>query len=429
MLHRRPIPPLPRAIGVLILLIACTMPRTIARAGGGGPDIAGIRVLVPTADPDVDMAQRYALAIVARNFNGETHAASAGYYGNPWIRDSFAWGMVPASTDPSIAAYSRAEIRFWLARQQRFGGWLTARKSGYFDETPILIAAVLDAYRTTGDSTLIRDALPKLERGWRWMAGSYVRRARGSAFLLYANVPPHIASDWVDQIARTGYATQLEALWYHATTSLASLEEVLGRHAISMRFAAFATGIRRDINRLLWTTRAPYAFGAPAVPAFGHYRSWRGPRDYFELDSNALCILYGIANRRQAASIHRFVLEHAGYLLGLDTHTGIPARVLYGDYLPADYASKRNRIGVGRYQSAYWPTVGSLVALALARIGDTDEARLLLVRMARAFESGGDIREWYGLDGVGQGAPHFQWAARMYIIAVARVFRSGAPPI
>jgi hypothetical protein len=394
--------------------------------GGGGYDLADIRLLVDTADPRVDLAQRYALAVIAENFDGVTHAASAGYYSNPWIRDSFAWGMIPSRRDPSLASYSGSEITYWLERQQPFGGWLTAPLSGYFDETPILISAVLDEYRITGNVRLVRTALPKLERGWHWLAHSYIRRNAGSATLLYANVPPHVAADWVDQIARRGYATQLEALWYEATRSMGVMESLVKHPGRSRYFRTFAAGIRKDINRLLWTNSAPYAYRAPRVAAFGHYRSWIGPRDYFELDSNFLCILYGIADRAQASSIDHFVERHAGYLLGLDSPMGVPARVLYGDYLPSDYASKHNRIGVGRYQSAYWPGVGALVALGFAHSGRVDEARSLLIRLSAAIVSGGDVREWYGSDAAGQGAPHFQWAARMFIIAVYGAYRDGA---
>ncbi|HWE61614.1 MAG TPA: hypothetical protein VHB98_07885 [Chloroflexota bacterium] len=409
-------------------LVACVCLLCIsicpARAGGSsGTDVSGISLLVATGNQDIDLAERYALQVIAENFNGVTHAASADYYGNPWIRDSFAWGMIPSQRDPSISAYFTSEIRYWLARQQPFGGWLTAPKSGYFDETAILISGVLDAYRVGGSLALVRQALPKLERGWHWLAHGFIKPKKGSKVLLYANVPPHVAADWVDQVARTGYATQLEALWYGATRSMGTMEALVGHPGRAHYYTRFAAGIKRDINRLLWTTSAPYAFKAPPVPAFGHYRSWRGPHDYFELDSNYLCILYGIASQKQADSIDDFVERHAGYLLGLNAANGVPARVLYGDYAPADYAWKRNRIGVGIYQSASWPSVGALVALGLRRTGRIDEARTLLVRLSETFIAQQDIREWYSSAGSGEGAPHFQWAARMFIIAVFDVYR------
>ncbi len=402
--------------GLLALaLFGGTVP---ARAGGGGYGLAAIQPLVLTGNPTLDLAQRYALAVLGADFTGDTHVAAAGYYSNPWIRDSFAWGMAPSRAGSSLAAYSGQELQYWLVRQQPFGGWLTAPKSGYFDETPILISAALDAYRVSGNLAALRAALPRLERGWRWLKDGFVRPSEGSSVLIYANVPPHTAADWADQVARRGYATQLEALWYAATRSLAVSESVLHHPSQARYYAGFATRIRTDINRLLWTNEAPFARNAPAVPGFGHYRSWVGPRDYFELDSNFLCIVYGIASPAQAASIDDFVEGHASYLLGLGTGQGVPARVLYGDYDPEDYAGKHERLGPGRYQSAYWPTVGALAALGYAHSGRVGEARAILLKLAQTFVQGGDIHEWYGGNGQGNGAPAFGWGARMFLVAL-----------
>lgn len=427
-LRARPSPLLALCLLLLAMLLSCFPARQVARAGGGlYGDLSGIRLLAETGDTTLDQAQRYALAAIARNYGGDWHAASLTAYSFPWVRDSYAWGMITSRRDPSLAAYSGSEIRYWLAHQQRYGGWLTRQLSGHFDETPIFIAAVLDAYRVSGDLSLVRRALPQLERGWSWMAHSYIRPARGSSALIYALVPPYVAADWADQIARSGYATGLEALWYHATTSLATMEALSGRPTKAHTFGRFAVRIKRDINRLLWAESAPYVSNAPKVAPFGHYVGWRGPRRYFELDSNFLCILYGIADRRQSESIVAFVERHGGYLFGLDGGTGIPARVLYGDYAAADYAYRRGKIGKGLYQSAYWPSVGGLVALALTRIGHLDEARVVLARIAEGIVVGGDIREWYGKDGQGQGAQYFQWGARMYLVALCAAFGHPGP--
>lgn len=411
-----------------VALAFLLMVPSVEAGGGGGTAIGSIAPLVATAYPDLDLAQRYALAVLAIDFDGQTHAASSGYYSNPWVRDSFAWGMISIQTGASLTAYSTSEIKFWLQHQQTFGGWLTARKSGYFDETAIFISAILDAYRVSHSGTLLREALPKAERGWHWLARSYIAPRHGSTVLLYANVPPHFAADWVDQIARTGYATQLEALWYKATADLATMEELTGHPAAARYFAGFAVRIKLDINRLLWTTSAPYTYRAAPVAPFGHYRSWLGPRDYFELDSNFLCILYGIAGPRRAASIVQFTAAHQDYLLGLGTPMGVPARVVYGDYSPLDYASKRNRIGQDQYQNAYWPSVGSLVVLALLHAGDHGLAAAALHRLADTVDAQGDFREWYTASGQGKGAPHFQWAARMFLIAVIAFQRSEPSP-
>ena len=404
-----------------ICIVACAGAWSAPRARAGGAptyDLGGIALLVTTGDAQIDQAERYALAVLGADFDGTVHSAAVNYYANPWVRDSFAWAMLPSLRDPSVASYTSSELSYWLARQQPFGGWLTARKSGYFDETPILISAVLDSYGVTGDLSLVRQALPRLVRGWQWLEQSYVSPEHGSKYLLYANVPPHVATDWADQVARTGYATQLEALWYWATHCLSIMEQMLGHAGESAQYAGYASHIRSDINRLLWTTNAPYAYDAPAVPGFGHFRSWQGPRDYFELDSNFLCILYGIADKSQAQSITKFVRKHETYLLGLHTNAGVPAKVLYGDYAPADYAVKHERLGPGKYQNGYWPTVGSLAAMAFAVTGDTKESRAILAQLSGAFVRGADVREWYLQDGTGAGAPSFQWSARMFVAAL-----------
>ena len=408
--------------GLVSVALMLSLAITTVNAGGStGPSVEGIQPIVVTHDDALDMGQRYALAVIAEDFDGRTHAASSGYYSNPWIRDSFAWGMIPSTQGASLAAYPTSEVQYWLAHQQRFGGWLTAPKSGYFDETPIMISAVLSAFQLSGNRSALLDALTAVEHAWSWLDKSYVNKSEGSDFLLYANVPPHVAADWVDQIARRGYTTQLEALWYKATVDLSHIEVLTGHRSKAATYARFAAQIKKEINRILWTSAAPFAYHVPAVAPFGHYRSWRGPRDYFELDSNFLCILYGIADTQQTSSIVKFVLQHRGYLLGLKAAQGVPARVLYGDYAPADYAWKRNRIGQEQYQNAYWPSVGALVALGLFKAGNGALARLLLERIGDSAVAQGDIREWYKADGTGEGAPHFQWAARMFLIAILTV--------
>ncbi|MGH2410156.1 MAG: hypothetical protein ACRDGS_07270, partial [Chloroflexota bacterium] len=80
-----------RAARWCVLALALFAGSVPARAGGGaGYGLSAIQPLVLTGNPTLDLAQRYALAVLATDFTGETHVAAAGYYTNPWIRDSFA---------------------------------------------------------------------------------------------------------------------------------------------------------------------------------------------------------------------------------------------------------------------------------------------------------------------------------------------------
>src|SRR5437763_15506037 len=94
-----------------------------------------------------------------------------------------------------------------------------------------MIAAVLDAYRLTGDRGMVRRALPALRRGWAWLRGSYADPRHGSCCLLWVTLRPHGThwdADWADQVARPGYKPQLEGLWYRATLAMAALECLAG---------------------------------------------------------------------------------------------------------------------------------------------------------------------------------------------------------
>jgi hypothetical protein len=378
-----------------------------------------VRAPVHTGDPALDRAEHIALQVLARDTYAGRHLA-APFYNSTWIRDSFAWGMIPWDDDGqgTLGAYSTSEIQYWLQRQAASGAWITNVWSGYYDETPEMIAALADSYRLTGDTAALRTNLPRAEHAWSWLAQSEVRPSAGSRFLIFAAVGPHVAADWADQVARSGYATGIEALWYHATDAMATMERALGRTRQAAMYRTFAAGIKRDVNRILWRTSAPSARNAASVGSTGHYTGWLGPRDYFELDSNYLCILYGIASAAQATAIEGFTTAHAAYLLGTGTSAGMPARTLYGDYDPGDYASIHYDLEDGAYQNAYWPSVGAMLAIAAAQTGDEALARMVLQRLAALFTADNGISEWYRQDGTPSGAANYQWPARMFLLAL-----------
>ena len=395
-------------------------------ASARGDDPAAI---LATSSPVLNAARDAALAVLANDLvtrNGlAAHSAGPGY-DEPWIRDSFAWGMIPNNQASQLAPYTGPELRLWLGRQAASGQWTSNPQSGFFDETAILISAALDAYRVTGDRALLAEALPRLRRGWAWLRGN--ANGRDSTYLLWTPLPAAgprlalpVAVDWADQVGRRNYAGQLNLLWYRATQSMAVAEHVLGNAGESGRYTAFAAGIRSDFNRLLWTTGRVEARNAAPVSTFGHYRSWYpAERDYFELDTNFQAILYGIADAPQRDSVLDFVSAHAGYLLG--TEGGAPpARTVYGDYAPADYAQIRNKLGDGLYHNAYWLSTGGLAAAAYQQAGQPAMQQRLLNGMAAALTAGQATNyasEWYDIRGKPGGVPAYQWSARAYLHAL-----------
>ena len=87
-----------------------------------------------------------------------------------------------------------------------------------------------------GGSTMSRTPMALIWALNAWPYEDSFGRHLTFTFLLYAAVGPHIAADWADQVARSGYATGIEALWYHATLSMATMEEAVGDTAAAARF-------------------------------------------------------------------------------------------------------------------------------------------------------------------------------------------------
>lgn len=377
------------------------------------------RLPVVTGNALLDRAESVALDVLATDQKSGAHRA-APFYITPWLRDSYAWGMVPDDRG-TLGTYARGELSHFLQQQQSFGGWISFQYSGWYDETPIMIAAVLDAYRLTGDAAMVRRALPALRRGWNWLYGAYTDPRHGSHCLLWVTLRPqgpHWAADWADQVARRGYTPQLEGLWYRAAHAMAALAWLAGDKAGVRTYNRAASCIARDTNRLLWSVNAPAHRNARPLASFGHYRAWPAGRNYFEIDGNALLLAAGVAAPRQRVSVLDAVAANDTYLLGPG-----PARVLYGDYAPQDYGPIHNWMAAGRYQSAYWPSVGGLVALAAARNDDTTLAREVLRGLAEhSGDRGSAFHEWYSGDGAPGGAASYGWGARMYLLALYRAY-------
>jgi hypothetical protein len=410
-----------RARGLLLapmLVQALLLVTVVAR-----PPVPPPALPIVTGDSLLNHAERAALRVLAADQEGRVHRA-APFYTRPWLRDSYAWGMVPDDAG-TLSTYARGELRYWLRHQQPFGGWLSFPYSGWYDETAIMIAAVLDAYRLTGDRGMVRRALPALRRGWAWLHGATDPRHDSRCLLWVTLRPtgPPWAADWADQVARPGYTPQLEGLWYRATQAMAALEWLAGSRAAAHGYERSAECIAHDVNRLLWSVDAPAHRDARPLPAFGHYRAWPPGRHYFEIDGNALLLASGVAGPRRRADVLNVVAAHSSYLLGGDGAG--PARVLYGDYAPADYGPIHNWMRPGQYQSAYWPSVGGLLAVAAASNDCTTLALTVLRGLARRNgDAGSAFYEWYRGDGRPGSAGHGQygWGARMYLLALYRAY-------
>ncbi len=389
-------------------------------------------------DPLLDEGAAAALAVIERNLvAGSVRAGQR--YPRPWLRDAYDGGIVPCLSHPALRAYV-AGLDSWVARQGREpvyvwkpghphhvpgserlepGQVCTNRSSGDVDETLLFVNALAEAAAVAGGERA-RGFLPAAEAAWGWAR----RQCPEGRRLLYAT--PLVAADWADQIRRRGFCTNVEALWYEATRGLATLQALAGRPDQAARSAALAEEIRAELNEVLFRTSVPSSRNAAPIAApFGHYVAWREwgrTADTFETDSNLRCVAAGIADPSRAASVVAFVRERADHLLGRGDGRPPPAKVVHGDYEPADYASIRDRTGDGLYHSQWWGWVGALAAAALARASERELAvraiRGLAAALVDGARAGTGIREWYDAEGRGRDSEWFQWSARAYLLAL-----------
>ena len=130
------------ALVLVILLIGALWPDMPLRHAALAPSVytapgnldslpfpaAGLAGALPvqTDDPLLNRAEQVALRVLQRNAWHGVHIA-APFYDSAWIRDSFAWGMIPASdlAGGALSAYPGTELDYWLARQRPQGDWIT----------------------------------------------------------------------------------------------------------------------------------------------------------------------------------------------------------------------------------------------------------------------------------------------------------------
>jgi glycogen debranching enzyme len=229
-------------------------------------------------------------------------------------------------------------------------------------------------------------------------------------------------ADWKDLAKRGHTVMYSQALHYQALKSMSSLAAYLGKRELAprrrlelqrdaVRFSMQAARVKRAIQRRLWD------------PSRDHFADSETSRD-FSPDGNLMAVAFGIATPSQAEAI----LERSARLL----HGGealLPA--LEGRYRWRQIPLAASSAGMARYHDKrQWPWLTSLYALASARAGKIDHARLALNSVARAVDRSGAFFE------VHRGRPSrpahsilhrsekgFSWSAGLFLRAEAELSR------
>lgn len=190
------------------------------------------------------------------------------------------------------------------------------------------------------------------------------------------------AGDWADHVERSGETAYANAFFYQTLQQVAALEEALGRMAQAQGYRTRAARLRTAYNRPvalggLWDERLAYLRGC-------RKEGW----DYIELDS-LLAAYVGVVEDKRAKTMLSTYLAQPG------VSDPVPGKLSCPTY------SWRDATWSG-YQHR-WTWLAVIEAMALNRIGATEEAYDLYRRIVPLGVGKNYLREFYRDTGEGDG--------------------------
>ncbi|HVS77026.1 MAG TPA: glycoside hydrolase 100 family protein [Steroidobacteraceae bacterium] len=248
----------------------------------------------------------------------------------------------------------------------------------------------------------------RVERALQWLLAQEHQRF----FLLQQNE----ASDWADIMPRSGFVLYTNALWYavkcrYGLDRAADTRENFNGlfHPFSARLARYRRArllneyvLRRARDRDLYLSFVNFSFFGEDGDVFG----------------NVLAVLSGVAgpaaSRRTLDALQRARVSRL-YPVRAVTH---PIRRRSALWRP--YMARHRQNEIWQYHNGgIWPMVGGFWVAALAAAGHLPQARLELVKLARACA----LRNWaftewlHGTRGTPRGMPGQSWNAAAFLMA------------
>ena len=224
------------------------------------------------------------------------------------------------------------------------------------------------------------------------------------------------ASDWADIMPRSGFVLYTNALWYAVKRRYGMDRAQETRESFNSLFHPFSAGLapyrrarllndyvlRGGRNRDLYLSFVNFSFFGEEGDVFG----------------NLLAVLCGLADarasRRTLEALERARVSRL-YPVRVVTH---PIRRRSALWRP--YMARHRQNEVWQYHNGgIWPMVGGFWVLALAAAGRLPEARLELVKLARACAlRGWSFNEWlHGTEGTPRGMSGQSWNAAAFLMA------------
>ncbi|HSW51680.1 MAG TPA: glycoside hydrolase 100 family protein [Sulfuricaulis sp.] len=380
-----------------------------------------------TRTPDmIEQCRREALRLLRENLTpagilaaGRTPRAIARRYDSIFGRDAAVCALAMVlSGDARLVRGAKAGL-LTLARHQADNGqipkYVDIRRHepdfwylGCIDATLWWLVALDFIARHAPDKKLEKKLAPNIGRAIAWLQCQEHPRLH----LLQQNE----ASDWADIMPRSGFVLYTNALWYYVKKQYRLPRAGQTRHHFNHLFHPFSRdvpGYRR--LQLLTHYARSRARRRDLYLSFVNFSFWGEEGDVF---GNLLAVLFGLADKQQAARILRALDREK-----IDARH--PVRVTCApirrtDSLWRAYMARHRQNFEHRYHNGgVWPFVGGFWVIMLAQLGKSRRAAGQLTRLAAVNQvNDWQFNEWFhGKTGQPSGMARQSWNAATFLLA------------
>lgn len=250
--------------------------------------------------------------------------------------------------------------------------YITAHNTISLDGNAILVIAMLNYARRSGDNEFVKTHWAAMKQTVTWLE---IHGLEQDGLLHQAAF-----ADWADSIARQGRVLYTNVLYWKVLHDLAQAAIDYGFNGDQAYFTSRAGHLRRSINEHFWREDLGYFVTNHIF-------------DNLSSSGNLLAIAWDLATPAQAHSILDRMAE-------FEMGRPIPTRPVHRPY-PDHFIAIENRLGgIANYHtSAAWLWLGAWHVIAAARMERLDEAEELLYRIAKAVVRDGAVHEVYAPTG------------------------------
>lgn len=380
----------------------------------------------------IEQCRREALRLLRENLTpagilaaARTPRAAARRYDSIFGRDAAICALAMVlSGDARLVRGAKAGL-LTLARHQADNGqipkYVDIRRHepdfwyvGCIDATLWWLVALNFIARHAPDKKLEKKLAPNIRRAITWLQCQEHPRLH----LLQQNE----ASDWADIMPRSGFVLYTNALWYYVKKQYRLPRAEQTRHHFNHLFHPFSRdvpGYRR--LQLLTHYARSRARRRDLYLSFVNFSFWGEEGDVF---GNLLAVLFGLADRKQAARILRALDREK-----IDARH--PVRVTCApirrtDSLWRAYMARHRQNFEHRYHNGgIWPFVGGFWVIMLAQMEKSRRAAGQLARLATVNQvNDWQFNEWFhGKTGQPSGMTGQSWNAATFLLAQHALIR------